>query len=136
MSSIENYINVIEFQQEGYKPLVDYDKWRVAVLKFCDDLKLERITYMQKHDETDEVFVLLAGSCTLYCGGMGEKPEVIEAVKMEPFKLYNVKKGVWHNHTMDETGQVLIVENQNTSDGNSPILNLSEEQINYLRSLK
>lgn len=135
MNSIEKHIESIEFQDKGYKPLVDYDKWRVAVLKYCEDLKIENITFMQKHDETDEVFVLLAGNCTLYCGGNGEKPDNIEAVKMEPFKIYNVKKGVWHNHTMDEPGQVLIVENQNTCEDNSPRAPLSDEQISYLRTL-
>lgn len=132
---MEKQIDIVEFQPSGYKPLVDYDKWRVAVLKFCEDLKIENITYMQKHDETDEVFVLLGGSCTLYCGGTGEKPCDIKGIKMEPFKIYNVKKGVWHNHTMDEAGQVLIVENQNTSDENSPKAPLTKEQILAIRSL-
>ena len=31
-------IEIVDFQPEGYKPLVDYESWRVAVLKFCDDL--------------------------------------------------------------------------------------------------
>ena len=34
-------IEIIDFQPEGYKPLVDYESWRVAVLKFCDDLLIE-----------------------------------------------------------------------------------------------
>lgn len=125
----EKQIEITEFQKEGYKPLVDYEAWRVAVLKFCDDLKLENIKTMQKHMETDEVFVLLHGSCTLYLGGTGEAPKNIEKVEMEQGKIYNIKKGVWHNHTMDEAGEVLIVENRNTSDDNSPIVKLTQEQI-------
>lgn len=89
---------------------------RVAVLKFCHDMKLEHIKTMQKHQETDEVFVLLNGSCTLFLEGAGELPDCITAVEMKPHMLYNIKKGVWHNHIMEEPGEVLIVENQNTGE--------------------
>ena len=51
-------IEIIDFQPEGYKPLVDYESWRVAVLKFCDDLLIENVKTMQKHLYTDEVFEL------------------------------------------------------------------------------
>lgn len=121
-------IEITEFQPEGYKPLVDYAGWRVAVLRFCEDLKPEAVVNMQKHEETDEVFALLGGKCILYLAGDGEKPGDITAVSMETGKLYNVKKGVWHNHTMSEDGTVLIVENRDTNDENSPRKALSEEQ--------
>lgn len=126
-------IEIIPFQPEGYKPLVDFESWRVAILKFCDDLRLERIKTMQKHLETDEVFVLLQGSCTLFLGGSGETPDSITAVEMQPHFLYNIKKGIWHNHIMDQSGEVLIVENRNTSDGNSPVAFLTPDQIRSLR---
>lgn len=122
-------IEIIDFQSEGYKPLVDYESWRVAVLKFCDDLLIENVTTMQKHLYTDEVFVLVQGSCTLFLAGEGDAPGKITAVKMEPHKIYNIKKGVWHNHIMDEDGEVVIVENQNTCDDNSPILPLTDAQL-------
>lgn len=121
-------IEITEFQKEGYRPLVDYEHWRVAALRFCEDLKPEAVTAMQKHMETDEVFVLLSGKCILYTGGAAEVPGEIGAVCMEAGKLYNVKKGIWHNHTMSKDGTVLIVENRNTSDANSPIAVLNGEQ--------
>lgn len=67
-------IEIIDFQPEGYKPLVDYESWRVAVLKFCDDLLIENVKTMQKHLYTDEVFVLVQGHCTLFLAGEGDKP--------------------------------------------------------------
>ena len=54
-------------------------------------------------------------------------------IEMEPHKLYNIKKGYWHNHILDEKGEVLIVENQNTSDDNSPVYQMNENEINRLR---
>lgn len=125
-------IEITEFQEAGYKPLVDYEAWRVAVLKFCDDLRLENVKTMQKHLETDEVFILVKGKCRLFLGGSGEKPGKIEKVDMIPGRVYNIKKGVWHNHIMDEEGEVVIVENSNTSDDNSPIVPLTEKQLKEL----
>jgi len=127
-------IDIIKISREGYTPLVDYQTWRVAVLKFCDDVRADRLNSMQRHLETDEVFVLLEGSCVLISGGNGERPEVVECVKMEKNQLYNVKKGVWHTHALDEEGSVLIIENQDTCDKNSPTELLNREQIDAIRT--
>ncbi|MSS08833.1 hypothetical protein FYJ38_09240 [Clostridium sp. WB02_MRS01] len=127
-------IDIIKISREGYTPLVDYQTWRVAVLKFCDDVRADRLNSMQRHLETDEVFVLLEGSCVLISGGNGERPEVVECVKMEKNQLYNVKKGVWHTHALDEEGSVLIIENQDTCDKNSPTELLNREQIEAIRT--
>jgi len=127
-------IDIIKISRAGYTPLVDYQTWRVAVLKFCDDVRADRLNSMQRHLETDEVFVLLEGSCVLISGGNGERPEVVECVKMEKNQLYNVKKGVWHTHALDEEGSVLIIENQDTCDKNSPTELLNREQIEAIRT--
>lgn len=127
-------IDIIKISREGYTPLVDYQTWRVAVLKFCDDVRADRLNSMQRHLDTDEVFVLLEGSCVLISGGNGERPEVVECVKMEKNQLYNVKKGVWHTHALDEEGSVLIIENQDTCDKNSPTELLNREQIEAIRT--
>ncbi len=129
-------IEIVTFEPTGYKPLVDYGEWRVAGLKFCEDLLLENIKTMQKHDETDEVFVLLNGECTLFLAGDGEEPSDIEGIEMEPHKLYNIKKGVWHNHIMNEEGEVLIVENRTTTDDNSPVLPLNETLLKQLEKYR
>ena len=85
-------IEIIDFQPEGYKPLVDYESWRVAVLKFCDDLLIENVKTMQKHLYTDEVFVLVQGHCTLFLAGEGDKPGKITAVHMEPHRSTTSRK--------------------------------------------
>ena len=127
-------IDIIKITQEGYTPLVDYQTWRVAVLKFCDDVRADRLDSMQRHLETDEVFVLLEGSCVLISGGNGERPGEVECVRMIKNQLYNVKKGVWHTHALDEEGSVLIIENQDTCDKNSPTELLNREQIEAIRT--
>lgn len=127
----KNEIEVTEMNRSGYTPLVAYEAWRVAVLNYCDDVRPENIHTMQKHNFTDEVFVLLSGHCTLYTGGCGDTPGAVTVHPMVPGKVYNIKKGCWHNHVLNESGSVLIIENDDTYDGgdNSPILPLNEEQM-------
>lgn len=127
-------MEITNFPKQGYEPLVDFEDWRVAVLNFCEDVRLESIHSMQKHDFTDEVFVLVSGRCTLFLAGNGERPGEIEALVLEKGKVYNVKKGFWHNHILDEKGSVLIVENRNTCDANSPVCLLTEEEIEHFRA--
>ncbi len=123
-----NLIDVKEYNGEGYKPVVDYDNWRVAVLNYCDELLPENISKMQRHDETDEVFVLLKGECTIFLAEGEAEIENIYAQKLEPYKIYNVKKSVWHNHTLSRDAMVLIVENKDTNNDNSPLKELSKNQ--------
>ena len=124
----EEYIEISSYEGEGYQAVIDYMEWRVAILNYIDELEIQNITSMQKHNETDEVFVLLKGNCTLFTGEMGDSIGEIDSIAMEPLKFYNVKRGVWHTHTLDKEGSVLIIENRNTDVDNSPRLELSEEQ--------
>lgn len=112
----------------GYKPLVDYDQWRVAILRLYDDLLPERIAAMQRHNETDEVFVLLGGRCILFIGEGRDEVASIAAVDLKPGKLYNVKRGVWHSHTLSPDASVLVVENRDTTVQNSPKIPLHDDQ--------
>ena len=124
----ESLIEIREHNEPDYRPLIDYQSWRVALMNYTTDLLPEKINRMQKHLETDEVFVLLTGHCILFIGEGGEAVTKIHAVDMELYKLYNVKKGAWHSHTFSKDARVLIVENRNTMDANSPFVPLSESQ--------
>ena len=124
----ERLLEVREYAGEGYRPVVDFGAWRVALMRNAPDLAPGRIDKMQRHDETDEVFVLLAGRCILFLGDGRDHTGAVSAVNMEPFKVYNVKKGVWHTHVFDENALVLIVENVDTTAVNSPRVALGEEE--------
>jgi len=124
----DSLIEIREYDGPDYKPLVDYENWRVALMNYTPDLTPDKIHRMQKHTRTDEVFVLLAGHCILFIGEGEETVTEVHAVDMELYKLYNVKKGVWHSHTFSEDARVLIVENRDTVDANSPFASLNFEQ--------
>ncbi len=128
MNIPEALLEVREHNNEGYRPLIDYGAWRVAVLNYSDTLLPEKITAMQRHNDTDEVFVLLRGGCILFVGDGDQQVTSIFAENMQPFKVYNVKKSVWHTHTLTREAIVLVVENRDTTFDNSPFCPLSETQ--------
>ncbi len=124
----ETLLEIRQYTGEGYRPLIDFEKWRVAILRDIDELLPENITKMQRHDETDEVFVLLEGGCILFLGEGDQQITQIHAQELEPLKLYNVKRSCWHTHTLSAGTTVLIVENRNTNDQNSPEIALNADQ--------
>ncbi|MBN1562249.1 MAG: hypothetical protein JXA10_00290 [Anaerolineae bacterium] len=128
----ETLLEIRDYIGDGYKPIIDYGAWRVAILRYHPELEPDQITAMQRHDETDEVFVLLAGRCILFLGEGAAEVTAIHAVDMEPLKAYNIKRGVWHNHTLDRDAMVLIVENQDTTKENSPFTDINADQRAYL----
>ncbi|MFN8412003.1 MAG: hypothetical protein U0Z26_06410 [Anaerolineales bacterium] len=135
----ENLIEIRDHTEPDYKPLIDFQSWRVALMNYTTDLLPEKINRVQKHTETDEVFVLMHGKCILFIGEGEESVTKLHAVDMEPYKLYNVKKGVWHSHTFSEDARVLIVENRDTVVENSPFVPLSKAQceqvVEYTKAL-
>jgi hypothetical protein len=137
MTISESLLEIREYNEVGFQPLVDYGEWRVAMLNYIDELLPQNLHAMQRHELTDEVFVLLAGRCILYLGEGDAVITAIYAQDLEPFKLYNVKRSAWHTHTLSEDARLLIVENCNTTDdGNSPFMALNAAQCERLMQLR
>ncbi|MGB5446617.1 MAG: hypothetical protein WBM99_14065 [Psychromonas sp.] len=115
-------LEVSGFDAVGYAPVVDFQTWRVAMLNYIDELEPDQIDNFQCHQETDEVFVLLSGKCILFCAEVDDKKDIVDisSWNMEVNKTYNIKRGVYHTHTLSEDAKVLIVENRDTDDSNSP----------------
>ena len=106
-------LQILEHKEEGYQRKVDFEHWTVALMNYAPKLTREGLRYIERHMETDEVFVLLTGTASLLIG------EEMEEVPMEPNRIYNVEKGTWHATLLSEDAQVLIVENSDTSRANS-----------------
>lgn len=121
-------LEVHETQTTGFHPLVDSDQWRVALLNFEPALAPERLSEFQRHNETDEVFVLLSGRCILFLAEGEDTVSQIFPQDLEPFKLYNVRRRAWHTHALSADAKLLIVENRNTSRVNSPRIKMTPEQ--------
>ncbi len=105
-------LDVYDYTGEGYNPTMHFNTWRVAFLNYTPDFTLP-LKKIERHMQTDEVFVLLTGTATLVMG------DDLTPVSMEPHKIYNVRAGAWHGIAVSPDAKVLIVENHNTTTENS-----------------
>jgi len=131
----EQWLDIKTYTEIGYKPLIDFNCWRVAYLNYIDELDPEYINRLEKHLETDEVFVLLKGEGVLFIGAGNETQPEITPHKMAPCKLYNVKKGAWHNIVLSKDATILLVENKDTGEGNSSYYELTDSQRKFIKAI-
>lgn len=113
---MNDQLEILKNTGERFNIAMSYGDWRVAYLNYAECHKEGNIEFLEKHLETDEVFVLMAGKATLLMG------EEAERVEMEPYTVYNIKKDAWHNIILSEDAKVLLVENKDTSKENTQYL--------------
>ena len=124
----ESLLEIQDYDGAGFKPLIFFGSWRVAILRYLDDLQPDQIDSMERHTETDEVFVLLRGRGTLIFGGKGSKCKGALAQPMVVGRIYNVKRLAWHTILLSHDASVLLMENHDTDEHNSEYDALSAEQ--------
>ena len=123
-------LEVQEWNEVGYQPLVFSQDWQVALLNWEPIFDLEKISEVERHNQTDEVFVLTRGRAVLFT--VDEQGMQIE--EMKPGVIYNVRKGVWHNLTSTRDASWIIVENRDTHLHDCEFRKLSAEEITHLNS--
>ncbi len=130
MSTIEKY----SIKDEGYHPFLIRDGWQVAQLNSDDNQKIENITKLDIHHQTDEVFILLRGNVVLISATINNNNQpVLEVELMKSEITYNIPKNTWHNIAMEEGSEVLIIEKSNTHLSDFEFHQLTKEQQMELR---
>ena len=122
----EGLLEIRSYEGVGYQPLIDHNTWRVAILRYLDEIQPDHIESMERHTETDEVFVLLQGRGILIMGGNAAQVGGIYPKTMETGKLYNVKTNAWHTILLSCDATVLLVENRDTGKQNTEYSQLSQ----------
>ena len=119
MAGIDEY----DYRGEGYARQVNGAKWTLAVLNYAARFDERNIVDLERHNLTDETFVLLEGEATLLVGPTAER------VTMTPHRYYNVRAGVWHNIIVSKDAHVLVAENANTSKDNTDYLEIATGKV-------
>lgn len=115
-------LEILDYNGAGYNATFKFNSWIVAYLNYEPRFDRETLDKLERHNKTDEVFILLEGEATLLVGEKGEE------VKMEKFKQHVVKKGVWHNIIVSKDAKVIVVENSDTSKENSDYMVFSAKK--------
>ncbi len=113
-------LEVLSYEGPAFHCVMSFEGWRVGILNF-DPAKYapETANNLERHRLTDELFGLMQGQCTLYTAGSGDEPGELLAVRMAPDQLYNIRRDVWHTLVGSADMKLMIVENADTSKGNT-----------------
>jgi ureidoglycolate hydrolase len=126
---------VLDCGVAGYSPLVDHGSWRVASLRPVFPLLAEQLEVVERHTQSDEVFVLLEGRVVLVMAGRGPEPGSIQPLVMEPGRVYNVRRDTWHTALLSRDSLVLVVENRDTGAVNTQHARLPSSQGSRVRAI-
>ena len=119
--------------EQAYKPVIDCDGWRVAMLRHFDAVDPESFRRVERHRKTNEVFILTTGQADLIlCDGEAE-PTAPQVLAMEAHVAYNVRRSVWHHVVMSAEAHIVLFERSNTSSKNTDYADLSFEMARDLR---
>lgn len=124
-----------QYEQEGMARVFENEKWTVGIKNWKPANDITGIDCLERHRQTDELFVLTAGSCTLIYANETADGIAFGAVEMEPQKVYNIPAALWHNTITRKDTKLILIEDANTSTANSDVLSLDQEQIETVRSL-
>jgi Cupin domain len=126
----ERGLQVHEWSGVGYQPLVFSHDWQIALLNWEPIFDLEKVGEVERHNQTDEVFVLTRGQAVLFT----VDDQGLQIEEMKPGTIYNVLKGVWHNLVSTHDASWVIVENRDTHLHDCELRKLSTDELNRLKS--
>ncbi len=127
-------VEVGEWFDEGYKPVLDFHGWRVAVLRYCDGVMPVNLHQVERHRETNEVFILTAGKADLIIFDGDAKPTRAYVFPMVQNVAYNIQQAVWHHVLMTPDAHIILFERTNTARENSDYAELSADVIKEIKS--
>ena len=124
-----------EYEGKGLTRVFENEKWMVGIKNWKPENDISGIDCLERHNETDELFILLNGSCTLLFANETADGLVIGKVDMEPMKVYDIPPSLWHNTVTKADTKLALIEDSATGSANSDVLKLTEDQIKYIRAL-
>ena len=127
-----NLIEKFTVNDKGYHPFLIRDGWQVAQLNSDENQKVENITRLDVHFQTDEVFLLLRGKVVLITATIKNDVPEFEVELMQKGVTYNIPKNTWHNIAMQDGSEVIIVEKSDTHLADFEFYDLTEAKRSEL----
>ena len=115
---MEEKLQIINYVEAGFKPVMAFGDWRLAGFNYSADSDVSMPKYkIERHLETDEVFILTEGRAWLLICSSGANLESCETVSMQKGVIYNVRLGTWHGTIMAPGTRIILVEKRDTGSG-------------------
>jgi len=112
-------LEVGESFEQRFKPVLSFEGWRVAMLRHSDATERNKFHQVERHNQTNEVFILTAGNADLIICETGDFPGEPYVFPMIPNIAYNIPQLVWHHVVMSADAHIIIFEKADTTRQNS-----------------
>ncbi len=122
--------------EQTYKPVLEFDGWIVAMLRHFEDVSKANFHQVERHQTSNEVFILTAGCAHLIIFDGDNQPTEGYIVQMELNVAYDISRLVWHWVIMSPDAHIILIERSDTTDDTTDYAELTAVQTAELtRSL-
>jgi ureidoglycolate hydrolase len=119
---------------QAYAPVLDFDGWRIAMLRHFSVVSPSTFHRVERHRNTNEVFILTAGSADLILCEGNERPEAPRVILMTRNVAYNVRKSVWHHVVLSPEAHMVLFERSDTGPETTDYANLTPADLAAVRA--
>ena len=128
-------IQQFAYEGNGLTRVFENQKWMVGIKNWKPENDITGINCVERHNESDELFILLDGHCTLLYAHETDDGLVLGKVEMQPKQVYNIPATLWHNTITRKDTKLALIEDSATGAANSNVLMLTAEQMADLQTL-
>lgn len=125
-------VAVAQHFDTGFAPVMDFAGWRVAVSRHAVGTSPQDFRRVQRHNETNEVFILTQGEAQMVVMGGDTPPTEPYVFHLEPNVVYNVQQGVWHGSFLSPDAHIIIFERADTGPHNSDTYELDDATVDAI----
>jgi hypothetical protein len=118
--------------EQAYRPVLAFDGWKVAMLRYFEPFDATGLQRVERHWNTNEVFILTAGEADLIIFDGDDTPTTPYIVQMEPHVAYNVATSVWHHVIMSPDAHIVLFEREETGDATTDFAALDASTLEEL----
>lgn len=115
---------------QTYQPVLNFHGWKVAMLRHFDVVAPEAFYRVERHWNTNEVFILTAGQADLILFDGDETPnDTYHVFPMELNVAYNIQQSVWHHVVMSPNAHLILFERSETGIDTTDYAELPRELV-------
>lgn len=113
-------------QKDGFETVFQNEAFKCAFISPSDQYAYGKVKLLKRHNDSDEVFVLLEGSAVLLTQDEGYAHQV---TPLEKSTAYNVTKSTWHHLAVSDDALIFVAESGSMKPENTESINVESEEI-------
>lgn len=128
-------IQELSYEGEALSWVHTTKNWGVGIKNYKPANDIANLSNLERHNGTDELFILLDGYCCLLYANEVDGALKIEKLPMEQGRVYAIPAGLLHNTITRPGVKLALIEDCHSAQTNSDVIQLTEEQIAQAKAL-